>query len=65
MEENKIIELFHNKDFVEKFQSINTIEEAVELIRSNGVEINEETIKNICDQYMESNWKLSYIRVDI
>ena len=61
MNRNEIIELFHNEEFIEKFKSVNTKEDAIALFKKNGVELSDEDdeyLQNICSRYVKSNEKL-------
>ena len=45
MSENKIIKLFHNEEFIEKFKNINTKEDFMMLLKNNGVDIDNSNVK--------------------
>lgn len=62
MESNKIVDLFHNIDFLKKFSKLKDENEAVNLFKRNGAEITCEEfdqLYTLCDEYINNGIKVS------
>ena len=68
MESDKIVNLFHNEEFLEKFSKLKDENEAVELFKSNGAEITYEEfdkLYTLCDEYINNGIKVSDEELDM
>jgi hypothetical protein len=68
MESDKIVSLFHDKKFLKKFSNLKDENEAIELLKSNGVEITYEEydkLYTLCDEYVNNGMKVSDKELDM
>lgn len=68
MESNKIVDLFHNEEFLKKFSNLKDENEAVELFKNNGAEVTYEEfdeLYTLCDEYINNGIKVSDKELDM
>ncbi len=68
MESDKIVDLFHNEEFLKKFSNLKDENEAVELFKSNGAEVTREEfdeLYTLCDEYINNGIKISDRELDM
>ena len=62
MENDKIVNLFHDEEFLKKFSNLKNEDEAIELFKNNGAEITYEEfdeLYTLCDEYLNNGMKIS------
>ena len=68
MQNDKIVDLFHNEEFLKKFSNLKDEKEAIELFKNNGVEITYEEfdeLYTLCDEYVNNGMKVSDEELDM
>ncbi len=68
MENDKIVDLFHDEEFLKKFSNLKDENEAIELFKNNGAEITYEEfdeLYTLCDEYVNNGMKVSDEELDM
>lgn len=68
MQNDKIVDLFHNEEFLKKFSNLKDENEAIELFKNNGAEITYEEfdeLYTLCDEYVNNGMKVSDEELDM
>ena len=68
MENDKIVNLFHDEEFLKKFSNLKDEDEAIELFKNNGVEITYkefDELYTLCDEYVNNGMKISDKELDM
>ena len=68
MENDKIVNLFHDEEFLKKFSNLKNEDEAIELFKNNGAEITYEEfdeLYTLCDEYVNNGMKISDKELDM
>lgn len=61
MNQNKVIKLFHNKDFVNEINDTKTKEDIIELFNEKGADIKYEDVDefhNLCERYILGKYEI-------
>ncbi len=68
MENDKIVDLFHDEEFLKKFSNLKDENEAIELFKNNGAEITYEEfdeLYTLCDEYVNNGMTVSDEKLDM
>lgn len=68
MQNDKIVDLFHDEEFLKKFSNLKDENEAIELFKNNGAEITYEEfdeLYTLCDEYVNNGMKVSDEELDM